>query len=54
MILSVEKQNYFIVLMAFSEIGAIVAAWLKEKRKISWSVHKSQSENLPITEREMT
>ena len=58
MILSVEKQNYFIVLIAFSEIGALVAPWLKEKKKISWSVQKLKSENsaenLPITEREMT
>ena len=33
MILQVEKQNYFIVLMVVSDIGALVAAWLKEKER---------------------
>ena len=33
MILLVEKQNYFNVLMAISEIGRLVAAWLKEKER---------------------
>ena len=33
MILLVEKQNYFNVLMAISEIGRLVATWLKEKER---------------------
>ena len=50
MILSVEKQNYFIVLMALSEIGAPVAAWLKEKERslspyTSYRVKIYQSQN---------
>ena len=49
MILSVEKQNYFIVLTAFSEIGALVAAWLKEKQRslgpyTSWRAKMYQSQ----------
>ena len=28
-----DKQSYFIVLMVFSELGALVAAWLKEKER---------------------
>ena len=29
----VEKQNYFIILMVVSELGALVTTWLKEKER---------------------